>query len=742
MNFTDQNHPVLGQAVRVVTLLTALFTLGTHAAPAQETTPSSGVTNTAATAKAAPEPAAEEQLGEYNNWLTLGVGHFFVNGDEAQFMRRRQHSAGTFGGVEDLHFEQAFGKKGIFEIDGRGIFDENDYSLRLSASDPDKGFVRAGYREFRTWYDGSAGFSPKSNAWVSLYNEELHVDRGEAFIEAGLTVPDWPVLSLRYSYQFREGRKDSLSWGDYNLNIGAAGTNLRGIVPTFWKIDENRHIVDADVKHAIGKTEFGVGARYEISDNDNSRNIHRRPGELPPVATPGTDRFVTQKEGVHTDLFNVHAFTETRFTEQLLFTMGYSYTTMDTDISGSRIYGSDYDPLYDPVYARRQQRDEGFLNLGGGAELHQHVANLNLMFAPVQDLTLVPSVRIEEQNQTGVSHFTETDVGAGPGFLATQTDLTNTKERQFIDVTESLEARYTGIPKWSFYTRGEWLQGQGDLEETETEAPSGPVAIFRETDVDRLTQKYTLGANWYPHGKVNLGGQYYYKIRQNDYDHEVDSTVFAPPATNDFYPAFIRQQDFDTHDVNFRVTWRALPNLTLVTRYDFQLSSIDTQGTTDPNGVRLNKLESAEMTSHIISESISWSPLARLFLQGSVSYVLDQTDTPANDLGGGATDLVLAAKNDYWNASVLAGFALDSKTDLQAQYFCYFADNYEDNSSVSVPYGAEGKEHGVTASVLRRIHRNILLKLTYGFFSHHDRTSGGHNDYTAHMVYSSMQLRF
>ena len=87
--------------------------------------------------------------------------------------------------------------------------------------------------------------------------------------------------------------------------------------------------------------------------------MRRRPFEL-------QDRHLTQREGLEGDMFNVHASTETRLNERLRFTTGAAYTTMDTDISGSRIYGSGYDPVYDPLFARRQQRDEGFLACTAG----------------------------------------------------------------------------------------------------------------------------------------------------------------------------------------------------------------------------------------------------------------------------------------------------------------------------------------------------------------------------------------
>ena len=86
--------------------------------------------------------------------------------------------------------------------------------MKTAISHPDKGFIRAGFEQFRTWYDGSGGFSPRSNAWVTLYREDLALDRGAAWIEGGLTLPDWPIITLKYSYLFREGKKDSTSWGD------------------------------------------------------------------------------------------------------------------------------------------------------------------------------------------------------------------------------------------------------------------------------------------------------------------------------------------------------------------------------------------------------------------------------------------------------------------------------------------------------------------------------------------------
>ncbi|MHB8519460.1 MAG: porin family protein [Limisphaerales bacterium] len=665
--------------------------------------------------KPAVEKKSDEKAAEYNNWVDMSVGGAVAEGDKAQFQRRYGLPQGSpFGGIEDFHWEKSVGKKGVFQIDGRGIFDNHDYSLKLDLSNPDQGYVRGGYKEFRTWYDGNAGFFPQNGQSFSLYDNALSLDHGEAWFEAGLTRPNVPVLTFRYSHQFRRGQEDSLSWGDTSLT-GGFGT--RNIVPSFRDIDEKQDSFQGDLKHTVGKTDFGVGLRYELQNNQDALNIRQYPGE------PGNDRYLTDKEGIKSDLLNAHAFTESRISDKVLFTTGYSFTSLNSDLSGSRIYGASYDPVYDPTYAHRLT---GFTDLGGGSDMKQYVMNLNLMLTPWDYFSLVPALKVERQDLDSVSYFSRTD----PGFAGLADSAAST--RGFVDVSESLGLRYTKLTNWVLYAQGDWTQEQGDLRETGV----GVVEVFPiprstllvDTDDKAYTQKYAVGANWYPLRRLNFSAQYYHKIHAVDYRHLTDST----PG----YPAFLTDQDFDTDDVNCRVTYRPFNNLTLVTRYDFQLSTVGTAGDA------LAEIQSAEITSHIFSESVTWMPLARLYLQGSINYVLDQTHTPANDLTGSAANIVLKSRSDYWDASLMVGYALNDKTDLQAQYSYYRANDYQDNSTFSQPYGAGATEHGVTVSMVRRIRQNLRWTLKYGLFNNRDETSGGRNDYDAHLVYSSLQYRF
>ena len=89
--------------------------------------------------------------------------------------------------------------------------------------------------------------------------------------------------------------------------------------------------------------------------------------------------------------------------------------------------------------------------------------------------------------------------------------------------------------------------------------------------------------------------------------------------------------------------------------------------------------------------------------------------------------------------------ASNSRTDY------YRADNYRTAnlapvagaiSLLALPYGAGAEENGVTATLTRQLTRALRITLKYGFFANNDETYGGHKDYEAHLVYSSLQYRF
>ncbi|TFH28365.1 MAG: TonB-dependent receptor, partial [Myxococcales bacterium] len=483
----------------------------------------------ASVALVSPVVGAEPLVSEVS---LVGSGAF-LNGNDDQFRARHGVPPDLIGGVEDLYMEWLWGDAGTIRLDGHGIVDANDYLARVRFEQPDKGYVSAGYREFRTWYDGTGGFFPQNAAMFSYFDEDLRLDRGESWMEAGLRTPDIPELTFRYTHLSRDGQKNALAWGDTNLT---GGFGARSIVPAFWNIDEKRDRLNIDIAHTLASTRVGAGFIYETSTIENSRNIRRNPDEP-------SDRYVTQSDDVDSDLYSGHAYATRPFLdERVIMSTSYSYSSLDNRLGGSRIYGTEFDATYDPVYSGRQPFDTGFLDLDGSTEIDAHVGTVTLQGRPSDNLRATAGVRVERQDVSGASRFIATDVGFPPALPSTQEPLAVKSDADQLGFVQSFELRYTGLSNWVLYTRGEWEQDDGELNERVLQTATLATTLERGSDIDSTGQKYVAGATWYPLRRVNVGGRYWYQLRKFDFNNHLDSTDNAPPSTNR-YPAYMTDQD-------------------------------------------------------------------------------------------------------------------------------------------------------------------------------------------------------
>lgn len=649
--------------------------------------------------------------------LTVGAGAALQEGDRAAFQRDLQHRKDGFGGIESLQVIRET-RDSILTFDLRLMARDADYKAGVRYEKMEAFYVESGFERFRVFYDGSGGYFRPTNTVFALYDEELYVDRSQLWFEAGTLSEDKPRLTLRYEHRERDGRKDSTHWGDTNLVGAPYGT--RNVVPTFWQLDERRDIVTLDAGRETEERSWKVGGRYERTEQNNARNSRRRPFE-------SADRVVTSKDVVTSDLFVAHGYYEQTFNPRLRFSTGGLVTTLDTNLGGgSRIYGLTYDPVYDSAYVRRQARDEGFFGLTGGAQLKQTVANLNFVYEPAKHWSIRPSLRFENLRQEAISEFTETLVSTT--LVTTEEEVEAFSDRGWSEFAEEVEVRYTGRPNWTFSLRGEWVQGTGDVSEERLIVHTHALTIDRDTDYKRSAQKYALKANWYVRPGLSLSGEYYYKLKMNDYDAVRDSTNNAVPS-GDRYPAYITDQDFELHDFNVRLSWRPKALLSFVTRYDYQTSVV--------NSVEagLNKVESSNIESHIVSQSVTWNPVPALYLTGSVNVTFDQLSTPAYRF-------VQHGDNNYVNGSLGVGYALGKVTDLYADYSYYRADNFIDNSALSIPFGADARQEVASFTWVRRQSERLIYTIKYGYATNRDGTTAGLNDYDAQMIYAKVQHLF
>jgi hypothetical protein len=670
--------------------------------------------DTNAPALLTPEEMFEGGTIPYPNWVEFSAGGFLTHGHQARSHERLRSSGDAFGGLDDFHYQASVATNTTFSVDAHSLFDKDDYKLSLGLTREKVGYLRFSYDEYRIWSNGDGGFDSSSGIWYPLSDRALALDRGDIAFEGGLTLDNAPTVTFKYNHRFREGEKSSTSWG-----ITHPTGVTRGLSPGFYDIKEYSDSFRLDATHKVQKTEFGAGLSFDSGKLNDALKITQSPSE------PSFERKITDRQGTTYDMFNVHAFTETWLTNNLMFSSGFSYSDLNTDFSGSRIYGSDFDVGYVP----NALNGFGYFGLSGGSRLHEYVANLNLLYQPSPTFTIVPSIRVQKEDSEASSSGSETlsDYAV--------TDFGGQSERTVLDVRERLDLRYVGITNWVLYARADLTEGDGNLQEIGGLAPVGGIGIpsvERESEDERFFQKYSAGARWYPSRRVVIDAGGYYKLNRYDYGHSFDNSI---NNSVDRYPAYLVMQDFETYDGNLRFTLRPLTVVTLVSRYELQFSTIYTR----PDSVAgLGQVQSSKMTSHILAQDVSWTPWSRLSLQAGLNYVLSDTKTPASDF----TEAILQAQNNYWTLTFSSSLILDNKTDLRVNYFYYRANNYSDNSPMGVPYGAGAEEHGITTTLVRQMTSRMRWMLRYGFFLNRDELSGGNENYQAHLLFSTIQYRF
>ena len=697
----------------------------------------------------APTPAAPAPAVG-TNVIGFTVGDTADYGNRAAYQSRFAQTADFYGGISNLNWQGDVADGLSLALEGHALFGMEDYGFLGTLTKDGMGYVQVGYNQFRTWYDGSGGYIPGAvNKWLPLYDDELSVDRGKVWFEAGLRMENMPEFTFRYTHDWRDGTKDSTAWGGATAVAPAAGYKN---VPTLNQLDETTDTFRLDFTHTLGKTDFGGGVSYQNIQNDDTRIM--RNGVSTANLALGTR--VNNQESYEADIVGANLFSTTRLSDQVMFSFGYNFTGWNTELGGNR------PSVTNSTNALLTGSDHALWGIIGGTEGSTNVLSANLWWNPADDITIVPSVRAELWNNDGwanhVSGVRGSNVvaaggqspdqivqnaigGVYPGAGPNLGDLEEFKSgggSDYQEYTETIEARYTGISDILLFAKADFVQFDGEMSRYEVadfHTLAAPTIDDRGTDSEIDKQKYTIGANWYPCSGVSLSAQAYYKNSDAYYDNRGSES------------AMLRQSNYDTTDVNFRVTWRALPNLTLVSRYDYQQTYMDTQAESYGAGATLfvpGLIESADITSNIFTQSVTWMPVDRAYLAGTFSYIDASTTTGAY---GNPASVNSDSDNDYLTASVTAGYAIDDKTDVTASYSFYYADNYAlpRNVTTGVPamgYGTSIEENVFSVSLNRQITPAMLWNIGYGYYIGDDGTAGGNNDFSAHMFSTGLQIRF
>jgi hypothetical protein len=667
-----------------------------------------------------PQQYFEGGTNSYNNWVELGTGGFLTRGDQTQAEAIQNWNSGAFGGIEGLHLQENVFTNTTLTLDGNYIYDQHDYDIKARLEHPDKWYLQFHANNYRTWSDDIGGFYPPTA--MQYYgpngNNILALDRGEYSVLGGITLDGLPTITIQYTHRYRDGNEDSTIWAPTHPDQLGSPATVRGLAPSLYNIDEKIDAIDINAKKTIWNTDLGLGLHYEHGALNDGLATEFFPGEGPPVEA---SRLMANQNTYN--LFSATATGEKWIKQHVFVSAGGMFANLDNSFTGSQ------------NFTPNTYNGFGYNNMTGSTHMQEYVMDVNLLTIPWRTLYVTPSVRADKETWNGSS----TGVGTLGVFPAQPFNSQSTGDN--IDVTEGLDLRYTGVTNWVFSAGGQWDETQGRLNQQGgyNQLIFGVPLATNYTDNSSLSQKYSVGANWYPLSRlaVDFGG--YYKDDRYNYSSSPDSTSSGNTYTN-----YFTVQGYQTYDGNCRATIHLLPNLSLITLYEYQLSTI----ATTPSG-GYSERETSWMQSQVIGQNISWVPWSRLSLEAGFTYVLSETKTPAeqdtalvNSQSTPSPASVLNAENNYWTLNFSPSVVIDDKTDLNLSYFYYQADDYQDNSAAGVPLGSGSSEHAVTATLVRRINPRLRLSLKYGYYNYKDALTGGNSNFEAHLIMATMQYRF
>lgn len=665
-----------------------------------------------------------EEVERFSMSVAPAVGYNAVSGNDSKFRQLLGQPDGWHGGVETFDLYEQVSPATKYTVTGRALTD--DYLARLLVETQDRGFVDFGFEQFRRYDVDTGGYYPGFNPSVFSLDRDLNLDIGRAWVDFGLTLPEWPRMVLGYEYQYRNGEKATLQWGAVGAGPNIASTLRRKIYPAYKDIDEHTQVLKFDFDINRGGWLVENNFRGEWTDA-NTKQINAYYVNLNAPASSVQDN-VQQGwrafEGANT------LRVEKQFRPWLFTSAGYLYSHLNGNADFDLGSSTGAQPAV-PQYTSQEIL----------IEQQSQVVNGNVLISPWKSCSLLLGVQSEWTRENGdldgAGELGELRNPVAPtNFLNT---ATTTIDKVVVDETVGL--RYTRVPFTTLFAEGR-LQ-QESLDQSEDVFSELSPSFLRDTDATSNAYDVRTGFDTSPRNWFKLGSSYLWRERLTDYDGTAYD-YFDPTVALSGYPTLITDRDLTTQQVETRLTLRPIGwfKTTLTHRWiatDFQTTT-KAAGDAAANDASLGgQIHAGNYDAQIFSLNFTLTPWRRLSLFTTLSYQ-DATTTTVQ-YPGTAGGPVVPYQGDTWTVLLHGRYVLTKKTDLTASYTFSTSDFQQNNFSDGLPLGIHYRLNGIQVGLVTRCTKDLTAKLQYGFYQYAEPSSGGANDFTANAVFASLNWR-
>jgi len=680
----------------------------------------------------------------------------FIHGDKATYDTRTGNPTAGSGGIEDFYFTKDTSDTTTVVSKGHALMGAEDYLASVNVTTANVGSIEAGYKSFRTFYDGIGGFFPQSNMFQKLGNEELHTDRGSFWFNATFAKPDRPVFNINFHADTRTGRKDSTMWAaivsptatvvNGALVGNALPANTPFIAPNVQNLNEKHQELEASMAVTRGKISDTLKATLNWVNNNDYRSYVKYPNSN--VIVDPTVVVLDDQEITHSNSFRVLNQFEAKITDKLSWDVGATYLHQNSTNGGQWItpaYFAALNTTYNAITAG---------NIFGKANVDDTVANTFLHFTPNSNWLLDAGVRQEYNVISSKGGFTTASLATGStstaaSNLTVATDPTYSHETEHATTPEA-SVQYTGFKNVTLYinyddrinhSNQHWINPYaatsvaGITGATTTAAASAGSVFFQGGDLNNKDIK--AGLNWSPARSFTFRGEVYRKDHQNSFVGAND--LIGIGSTGGLYAT-----GYTFTGLKLSVQYKPTADLSFSTRYQPQHGNMSVTGNTVTGGSG-NQITSGTVAGDLISETIDWAPKPWFYTQANVNVAFNslQTAYPVVTVAAaGAGPIptpIVNADNNYITASALAGFVVDKQTDATIQALSTRANNY--NPQVMLggqPYGAGFSEKSIILGLKHKITDRMIAEGKVGYLSRSSATAGSFTDYNGPLVYVSL----
>ena len=668
--------------------------------------------------------AEAEQPPKVEVTLAPTFGGSTVDGNERVFREHQWLREGWSGGVVEFRLRDRLTENTSLTAEGHAVAD--DYKVALLLERPEFGFLRAGIQRYRKFSSDTGGRYELFEPDVFRLDKNLYLNIGRAWADAGLTIPDLPKVVVGYEYQYREGTKSTLQWGPVTQGTEAGGLpRTRNIYPAYKWIDEQVHIVKLDASHTVAGFDLDNRFRGEFYDlateRSNARGLNRDTGELRPNVFEAIEEEQTHFEGANT--FRV----EKQFRDWLFGSAGYHFARLEADA----FFDLNWNTVSGPPGFRQDWTTPEII-----LDREIHAGSISALLGPWAGLTASAGVQTEFSEQHGMGGaVVETGFGPFPPIIATNS-MASDMDRKALQ--ETLALRYTTIPWTVLFAEARFQQES--IEHFEEQTTVGPVSqlFTRDTEASSDLKDFRGGFTASPWRRLSLTA-HYRRYEKDSYYNHLNDVFFGGEGFG--YPAFIRRRKIVSDEIEPKLVWHTTS--WLKTTLSYKLVATDFHTATDPllvGGAPFTddkRIYAANYDAHVYSVNFSLSPWRRVYLSTTFSFQDTRTAASVPDNGS-----VVPYKGNVYSALTSGTLPLSEKNDLQVSYSFSHADYEQDNKESGLPVGIAYQHHGAQIGLTRRIVKNIAANLRYGFFLYDEPTSSGASDYTAHLIFGTVVMRF